>query len=44
MLNFESLLWPQYGSEGHDLNNLEFTLSQDASIKVISQIVTLYEM
>lgn len=43
MLNFESLLWPQYGSEGHDLNNLEFTLSQDAS-KVISQIVTLYKM
>lgn len=43
MLNFESLLWPQYGSEGHDLNILEFTLSQDAS-KVISQIVTLYKM
>ena len=31
MLNFDPLLWPHPNPGGHDLNNLESTLSKEPS-------------
>lgn len=41
MLNFESVLRPQYWSRGHGFNNLEFTQYEDACIAIYQLEVLL---